>query len=132
MGVGFGAMAFTPLGRLEAQGAGTKAVVELDSLNPFKPREPHFTPCAKSVIFLFMVDQPSQLDAFDYNPELQKLNDKPVPNSIKKVVESAKFANVFHGCQDELMAAQGQNNDRLSFEVSGRQERPAGMAGPPS
>ena len=92
MGVEFGAMALSALGRLEAQGAGTKAVVELESLNPFKPREPHFTPRTKSVIFLFMVAQPSQVDAFDYKPELQKLNDKPVPNSIKKVVQSTKFA----------------------------------------
>ena len=55
VGAGFGALALSALWRLEAQAAGAKVAVDLDLLNPFKPREPHFAPRAKSVIFLFMV-----------------------------------------------------------------------------
>ncbi len=104
MGAGFGAVALSALWRLEAQAAG-KPAVELDSLNPFAARPPHFAPRAKSVIFLFMVGGPSHVDTFDYKPELQKLNGKPVPDSIRKAVNATKFANVFHGCKDELMGS---------------------------
>src|SRR5215217_2793439 len=34
--------------------------------------KPHFAPKAKSVIWLFMTGSPSQVDTFDYKPELQK------------------------------------------------------------
>jgi len=105
MGAGFGALALSALWRLEAQAAGAKPAVDLDPLNPFKPREPHFQPRAKSVIFLYMVGGPSQVDTFDYKPELQKLNGKPVPVSIKKAVQATKHANIFHGCKDELMGS---------------------------
>ena len=52
-----------------------------------------------------MVGGPSHVDLFDYKPELQKLNGRPVPDSIRKAVNATKFANVFHGCKDELMAS---------------------------
>ena len=104
MGAGFGAVALRALWRLEAQAAG-KPAVDLDPLNPFAARPPHFAPRAKSVIFLFMVGGPSHVDTFDYKPELQKLNGKPVPDSIRKAVNGTKFANVFHGCKDELMGS---------------------------
>lgn len=50
--------------------------------NAFALREPHFTPKAKSVIHLFMAGAPSQLDLFDYKPELAKLEGKPLPPSV--------------------------------------------------
>ena len=101
---GFGAFAFNALMGMEARAA-EKWRPAIDPLNPFTARQPHFTPKAKSVIFLFMVGGPSQVDTFDYKPELQKLDGKPVPESIRKGVEATKFANVFHGCKDELMAS---------------------------
>jgi hypothetical protein len=48
------------------------------------PPAPHFTPRAKSVIFLFMGGGPSQVDTWDPKPELVKLNGKDVPESIAK------------------------------------------------
>jgi hypothetical protein len=35
-------------------------------------KAPHFAPKAKRVVFLFMFGGPSQMDLFDYKPELQK------------------------------------------------------------
>ena len=39
----------------------------------------HFPPRAKRVIFLFMKGGPSHVDTFDYKPQLQKDDDKPLP-----------------------------------------------------
>ncbi len=47
--------------------------------NPLAARQPHFTPRAKSVIWLFMNGGPSHVDTWDYKPELQKRNGQPLP-----------------------------------------------------
>ena len=39
--------------------------------SPLAPRAPHFAPKAKRCLFLFMFGGPSQMDLFDYKPELQ-------------------------------------------------------------
>jgi len=43
-----------------------------------------FTPKAKRVIYLHMVGGPSQMDLFDYKPEMQKWYDKDLPDSIRQ------------------------------------------------
>jgi hypothetical protein len=104
-GAGFGALALGALMRSEARaGVGHKGLA-IDPLNPFAPRAAHFAPRAKSVIFLFMVGGPSQVDTFDYKPELQKLAGKPVPESLRKAAQQTRFANVFQGCKEELLAS---------------------------
>jgi hypothetical protein len=45
---------------------------EVDRLNPLAPKAPHFPAKAKSVIWLFMNGGPSQVDTWDYKPELTK------------------------------------------------------------
>ncbi len=45
---------------------------------------PHFAPKAKRVIYLHMVGGPSQMDLFDYKPEMKKWYDKDLPESIRK------------------------------------------------
>src|SRR5262245_32415840 len=52
--------------------------------DPMAPRKPHFPPKAKAVIFLGQIGAPSQLDLFDYKPELQKRDEQPVPDEIVK------------------------------------------------
>jgi uncharacterized protein (DUF1501 family) len=47
-----------------------------------RPRQPHFKAKAKRVIHLFMAGAPSQLDLFDFKPELAKLEGKPLPPSV--------------------------------------------------
>lgn len=49
----------------------------------------HYLPKAKQVIFLHMAGAPSQLELFDYKPELQKLDGKPCPPSF---LEGKRFA----------------------------------------
>jgi hypothetical protein len=98
-GCGFGALALAAMEQTAA------AAPKVDPLNPFTPRKPDFPAKAKSVIFLFMVGGPSQVDSFDYKPELQQLSGKPVPDSIKKALEATRHANVFYGCKNELLAS---------------------------
>ncbi|MDG1872748.1 MAG: DUF1501 domain-containing protein [Mariniblastus sp.] len=48
------------------------------------PITPHFAPRAKRVIFLFMAGAPSQLDLFDYKPDLIKQFKQKLPDSISR------------------------------------------------
>jgi hypothetical protein len=105
LGGGFAALALEALWRMEAHAANTGPGIVIDPVNPFTPRPPHFAPKAKSVIFLFMVGGPSQVDTFDYKPELQKLHGKPVPVHIKEALKKSRHANVFEGCKDELLGS---------------------------
>ncbi|MEM7455717.1 MAG: DUF1501 domain-containing protein [Planctomycetota bacterium] len=43
---------------------------------------PHHEPKIKRVIFLCMAGGPSHLETFDYKPELERLNDEPMPESF--------------------------------------------------
>ncbi len=54
----------------------------LPAANSLLPRLPHFPGKAKRVIHLFMAGAPSQLDLFDYKPELAKLEGQPLPPSV--------------------------------------------------
>jgi hypothetical protein len=53
---------------------------------PLAARAPHHEAKAKSVIFMFMVGGPSQIDLFDPKPELQKQHGKPLPPSFGKPI----------------------------------------------
>ncbi len=44
---------------------------------------PHFTPKAKRVIYLYQEGAPSQLDTFDYKPNLQSMFGKELPPEIR-------------------------------------------------
>lgn len=60
--------------------------------NPAEPmaaRIPQFPGKAKSVIYLHMAGAPSQLELFDFKPELQKLNGQDCPPSL---LEGKRFA----------------------------------------
>ncbi|HVV73674.1 MAG TPA: DUF1501 domain-containing protein, partial [Verrucomicrobiae bacterium] len=52
--------------------------------NPLAPRNPHYAPKVKRVIYLHMSGGPPHLDLFDYKPELVKWNDKPCPDEFLK------------------------------------------------
>ena len=65
---GFGGVALASLLTEEARG---KAV------NSLAPKQPHFTPKAKSIIFLYMDGGPSSVDTFDPKPRLTKEHGQP-------------------------------------------------------
>jgi hypothetical protein len=52
----------------------------------------HFQPTAKRIIYLFQSGAPSQLDLFDYKPQLIALNGKPMPESFTKGQRIAQLA----------------------------------------
>src|SRR5437763_4920748 len=60
--------------------AGTPAV---GRLHPPLPGFPHHPPTAKSVIYLHMNGGPSQMDLWDYKPQITKLFDKDLPASVR-------------------------------------------------
>ncbi|MBI3416232.1 MAG: DUF1501 domain-containing protein [Verrucomicrobia bacterium] len=89
-GAGFAGLALTALldadGFFGGQAFGTTPV-KLDatgSAPPLAPRQPHFPTKAKSCIFLFMYGGPSQMDLFDYKPELQKRDGQSVKMEIRR------------------------------------------------
>lgn len=57
--------------------------------NPLAPKLPQFAAKAKSVIYIHMAGAPSQLELFDYKPELEKLHGQLCPQSL---LEGKKFA----------------------------------------
>src|SRR5437667_7852571 len=109
-GVGLGAIA---LGSLLGESSAS-AASRIAGVNPLAPKQPHFKPRAKRVIYLFMAGAPSHLELFDYKPELAKWDGKLPPAELIKGYRAAfispsssllgpkfKFAN--HGqCGAEL------------------------------
>jgi hypothetical protein len=71
-GGGAGLLALTAL----LQEEGLLAATATPSSNPMLPRATHFPAKAKSVIWLFMNGGPSQVDTWDYKPELAKRDGK--------------------------------------------------------
>jgi hypothetical protein len=55
-----------------------------ETLNPLAPKPPHFAPKAKAVIYFHMAGAPSQLELFDYKPQLVKHDGKPCPDELLK------------------------------------------------
>ena len=70
-GTGLGILGLASLLQREA-GADSPAA-------PLAPRPPHFPARAKHVVHLFMNGGPSQVDTFNYCPQLQKYHGQPVP-----------------------------------------------------
>ncbi len=78
-GVGLGALAMRGLG----DGA------TLPNNNPLAPRQPHFKPKAKRVIYLFMAGAPSHLELFDNKPQLAKFDGTLPPPELLKGYRAA-------------------------------------------
>ena len=63
---------------------GLEGLTAAVSRNPLAPRNPHFAPRAKNLIFLFMAGAPSQMDLFDPKPGLRKWHGEALPPSLTK------------------------------------------------
>src|SRR5688572_22776180 len=51
----------------------------IDPARPYAPRQSHFPPKAKNVVVIFCAGAVSQLETWDYKPELIEWDDKPLP-----------------------------------------------------
>ncbi len=85
-GSGLGAIAFSSMLASQAKAAE-------GPLDPLRPKQPHFHPTAKSVIWLFMEGGPSHIDLFDPKPELERLAGQPVPASFGKPITAMGTGN---------------------------------------
>ncbi len=85
--MGLGGLA---LGALFGCGKGNaSSQIAFDPAHPLAPKLPPFAGKAKSVIYLHMAGAPSQLELFDYKPELMKMDGQLCPQSL---LEGKRFA----------------------------------------
>jgi hypothetical protein len=85
-GVGLGGIALSSFLNKTTQAAPASPQCPI---NPLAPRNPHFAPKAKRVIYMFMAGAPSHLDLFDHKPELAKRNGQLPPASLLKDYRAA-------------------------------------------
>ncbi|MDZ7605419.1 MAG: DUF1501 domain-containing protein [Cyclobacteriaceae bacterium] len=86
--LGLGALALTFLngGCSDSSSKGNGIITDQ---NPFAPKPPHFPGRVKNVIYIHMAGAPSQLELFEYKPELLKLDGQLCPPSL---MEGKRFA----------------------------------------
>ncbi len=77
-GMGLGSIALTDL-MLRNKALGTSSLLQEGTLNGL-----HHKPKAKRVIYLFQSGGPSQIDLWDYKPELNRLAGQELPDSVRK------------------------------------------------
>ena len=84
--LGFGHLAMSALLAQGAEGASPILASKSGGpTDPLAPKQPHFVPRAKRVIFLFMKGGPSHVDTFDFKPQLQKDDGKELPFAKPRV-----------------------------------------------
>ena len=67
-----------------AHGASSANAAPIARVHPALAGFPHFAPKAKRLIYLHMNGGPSQMDLFDYKPQLADKFDTDLPDSIRK------------------------------------------------
>ncbi len=77
-GLGFGSLALASMLHQESNAAPSVGG------DPLALRSPHFPAKVKSIIWLFMTGGPSQVDTWDYKPELQKRDGQDLAGSDPK------------------------------------------------
>ena len=82
-GAGFGLLALASLLRDEGLLIPSAVGGGLAATNPLAPKTPHFPAKAKSVIWLFINGGPSQVDTWDYKPDLERRNGMKLDNFDK-------------------------------------------------
>jgi hypothetical protein len=126
VGAGFGGVALAAMLDRDGFFAGKGIAAELEArpgpVNPLALQSPHFPTRVRACIFLFMYGGPSQMDLFDYKPELQKRDGQSVEMEIRRrsvqpsklLASKRKFAR--HGesgqwCSDALPALAGHMDE---------------------
>ncbi|MDP6893437.1 MAG: DUF1501 domain-containing protein, partial [Verrucomicrobiota bacterium] len=85
MGAGFSGIALTSLLSADGFFARHAKATEQTAQNPLKPRNSNYFGKAKHCIFLMMNGGPSQVDTFDFKPELRKYANKTLPQDKKYI-----------------------------------------------
>src|SRR5689334_2531355 len=80
-GVGFGYLALAGMldGSARRAVAAAPATGKPATPGPLAPKKPHFPAKAKRIIFIFMEGAMSQMDTWEYKPQLQKDDEKVGP-----------------------------------------------------
>ena len=119
-GTGFGMLGLSSVLASEARAAA--------SSEPMTPKQPHFEPRAKNIIFLFMNGGPSHVDTFAPKPELKKQEGKPgkggkympSPYSFKQYGESGiPMSEIYphlSECADDLCILNGMHTTTPNHE----------------
>ena len=68
---------------------GLEGAPATDSRNPLAPKQPHFAPKVKRVVYLFMAGAPSQFETWLWRPKLRELDGKATPDSF---LDGQRFA----------------------------------------
>lgn len=111
-GVGVGAIALNQMLLESGWAAPAQPGMAQD---PLVPRQPHHTPKAKNIIFMFMGGGPSHLELYDHKPVLGKFDGKLPPEELLKGYRAA-FINPkskFLGPRFKF-AKQGESGAELS------------------
>ncbi|MDP7497205.1 MAG: DUF1501 domain-containing protein, partial [Roseibacillus sp.] len=66
----------------------------INAANPHAARKPHFEPRAKQVLMIFCSGAISQIDTFDYKPELVRRHGQPLPGGEKLVTFQGQQGNL--------------------------------------
>ena len=114
---GFGYLALRGLFASQASAANVAAKQAAAAPGPLAPRAPHFPVKAKRIIFLFMQGATSQMDTWEYKPQLQKDDQKVAPGG--GVLTASKFKFAKHGetgtWVSELYPHMSKHVDELCF-----------------
>lgn len=127
-GAGFGAVGLTSL--LAEEG-----LLAADSTDPLAPKQPHFAGKAKNVIWLFINGGPSQVDTWDYKPELERMDGKELEgfdkntgffaNAVGPLMKSPFKFSPRGECGkmvSSLFPKLGEHVDKMAFIHSGHTE----------
>ena len=82
-GLRLGGLALAMLGGNALLPGSARAAATSERVHPPLPGLPHFTPKARSIIYLHMNGGPSQLDTWDYKPKLGEFFDKDLPPTVQ-------------------------------------------------
>ncbi|MDZ4289816.1 MAG: DUF1501 domain-containing protein [Prosthecobacter sp.] len=91
---GLGSIALASLLQRQGLMAATPIRPEIRAENPLAARMPHFAPKAKRVLIMFCSGACSQLESWDWKPQLARMDGKPLP-----------------GAKDSFLTFQGENGN---------------------
>lgn len=120
-GAGFGYLAMSALLGQQARSASSPVAAAANAIpaaaGPLAPRVAHFPAKAKRIIFLFMQGATSQMDTWEYKPQLQKHDQTIAPGGGTLTASKFKFSQ--HGQTgtwvSELYPNVAKHVDKLCF-----------------